>query len=120
MAARATIIEFLDDNGNPIKSAPYQGSAPRTNEVSVFDNNAQNYSTEYMYQEPNIEPVMVDTSLWELDETWYDEVKEVDKYWNSTARYYARDYIRNKNLDSLLVLGFLLIISSNSDVLAID
>ena len=45
VAARATVIEFLDDNGNPIQSTDVQGTVPRIQDklqtVSASNNDAQ-------------------------------------------------------------------------------
>ena len=45
VAARGTIIEFLDDNGNPVQSMPFEGTAPRgksASETSTSDVRAEN------------------------------------------------------------------------------
>ena len=46
VAARGTIIEFLDKNGNPVQSEAYKGSAPVTSQTT----NTTTQSTDASYQ----------------------------------------------------------------------
>lgn len=57
VAARATVIEFLDDNGNPIQSTDVQGTAQRIQDklqtVSASNNDAQQGNAQQV-QDPHI------------------------------------------------------------------
>ncbi len=57
VAARATIIEFLDANGNPIQSVAIQGTAPRTQKTESDSYNTENVTNQNVIEEKQSDPV---------------------------------------------------------------
>lgn len=52
VAARATIIEFLDNSGNPIQSVHQQGTAPRVSAEQYSENVVKEIKEEKIQEEP--------------------------------------------------------------------
>lgn len=79
VAARGTIIEFLDKNGNPIQSEAYQGSAPI---ISHTATNTTTQSTDASYQgsAPRSNQTDVQEQQQQASES-ETSVTEADKYY---------------------------------------
>lgn len=79
VAARGTIIEFLDKNGNPIQSEAYQGSAPVASTTST-NIDSKSTSTSYQGSAPRSNQTDVQEQQQQASES-ETSVSEADKYY---------------------------------------
>lgn len=79
VAARGTIIEFLDKNGNPIQSEAYQGSAPVASTTST-NIDSKSASTSYQGSAPRSNQTDVQEQQQQASQS-ETSVTEADKYY---------------------------------------
>ena len=97
VAARGTIIEFLDKNGNPIQSEAYQGSAPVASTTST-NIDSKSASTSYQGSAPRSNQTDVQEQQQQASES-ETRVTEADKYY--IAWLYKTGYLKQGRIKEL-------------------
>ena len=97
VAARGTIIEFLDKNGNPIQSEAYQGSAPVDSTTST-NIDSKSASTSYQGSAPRSNQTDVQEQQQQASES-ETSVTEADKCY--IAWVYKTGYLKQNRIKEL-------------------